>query len=123
MKCPSPEYVACAVTGEPDGGTAGATLQVATPPVMGTVFVERPSHWSGSEPLIAKATEPVGVGALDEAPVTFALNVVDVEVPATTKTLVLDGAWDVDPAEAAGNASHMPAPIARTRIVPSARTP
>ena len=123
VKLSSPGYVACAVTGELAGGTAGETLHVATPPVIGTVSVGRPSHWRGSAPLMAKATEPVGVVPLEGPPVTFALKMVDEEVVATTKSLVLEPASVVDPAEAPGAPSNTTAPLARTKPATSAHTP
>jgi hypothetical protein len=72
---------------------------------------------------MAKATEPVGVRALDGTPVTFALNMVDVEPAATTKSLVLDCVSGVGATDPTGAESDTMEPVARTNPATSAHTP
>jgi hypothetical protein len=75
--------------------------------------------------LRAKVTEPVGVPALDGPLVTLALNVVEGEPVATTKSLVLDWASDIGPAEAAGAGAgaDTTTTAARTKPATSAQIP
>lgn len=98
------------------------TLQVATPPDIDTVLVARPSHWTGSEPLMANDTVPVGVAATDgSSAVTFALKVGEVASSrATGNRLVLVVTLDAD---AAGDESHTMAAGARTKPAKSAGPP
>ena len=99
------------------------TLQVATPPDIDTVSL-RPSHWSGPKPLTAKDTDPVGAAVPDGTPITFALNVGELEPTSVAiDNVVLELALDAAPAGAAGNESHTTATGARARTAPSAGTP
>ena len=113
VKLSSPEYVASAVSGEPDAGSAEVILHVATPPDIAMVFVSRSSHWSGPRPSMVNDTAPVGVAVLDASPVTFARSVGVVEsTSATAATLVLESDWDAD---AAGNEPQTTGASAKVR--------